>query len=164
MKRLFLVIMILIALLSPTISMGAAGDCVQTRSESKSYTDGSQFGSIRTIIFTCTGDSSNGTFPAEEFTSSSLNFIKGFYLYKVITNPGSAAPTDNWDFTITDSDGVDLMGGNGANRHTTTSQSVYPLIGSQPFAQPYLGDTLTLNLSGNSVVSATLVLKAIFVR
>jgi hypothetical protein len=97
-------------------------------------------------------------------SAATLSQLKSWYLYKVITNPGSTAPTDNWDFTLSDSDGIDVMGGNGANRHTTTSQMTAPLLTTGVyFAQPVL-DTWTLAITGNSNNSAGIVLKAVFVR
>jgi hypothetical protein len=49
-------------------------------------------------------------------------------LLRAVFNPGSPAPTDNYDVTLTDDDGVDVLSGLGANRHTTTTQEVIPLI------------------------------------
>jgi hypothetical protein len=68
------------------------------------------------------------------------------YLLQVITNPGATAPTDDYDITLTTSDGIDAARGLLANRDTSTTEVVdvnYPLK-----------STLTLNLSNNSVNSA----------
>ncbi len=43
---------------------------------------------------------------------------------ELVTDPGSAAPSDNYDVDIVDSDGVDVLAGQGQNRHTTTTQYV----------------------------------------
>lgn len=40
------------------------------------------------------------------------------------TNPGAAAPTDNYDITITDDDGDDILGGAGQNRDTVDTETV----------------------------------------
>lgn len=51
-------------------------------------------------------------------------------LVKASTNP-TDAPTDNYDITLTDSDGVNVLTacqGSLLNRHTTTSQEVYFLV------------------------------------
>lgn len=41
------------------------------------------------------------------------------------TDPGSPAPDPNYDLTVTDSpDGVDVLAGGGANRHTSTTEQV----------------------------------------
>lgn len=43
----------------------------------------------------------------------------------LVTVPnGAAAPTDNWDLTISDKRGIDVLAGAGANRHTTNTQHV----------------------------------------
>lgn len=60
---------------------------------------------------------------------------------KFVTNPGSAAPTDNYDITLVDEDGLDVAEGQLANRDTTNSEAVYPykevsLTGSVPSPRP----------------------------
>jgi hypothetical protein len=45
---------------------------------------------------------------------------------RVTTNPGSTAPTDNYDLTLVDEDGLDLFAGQGADRDTTNSESFCP--------------------------------------
>lgn len=56
-------------------------------------------------------------------------------VYRVVTDPdGTAAPSDNYDITITDDDGVDVLDGNGANRDTATTEAIAPaavLVGSK---------------------------------
>lgn len=47
-------------------------------------------------------------------------------LLKVVTNPGAAAPTDNYDITLIDEDGLDVAEGLLANRDTANSEAVYP--------------------------------------
>lgn len=51
----------------------------------------------------------------------------GIYNGKVVqlvTVPGATAPTDLYDITVTDEDGVDVLAGAGANRATATTQYV----------------------------------------
>jgi hypothetical protein len=43
---------------------------------------------------------------------------------ELVTDPGSAAPTDNYDVTITDADGVDVLAGQGADRDTANTEYV----------------------------------------
>lgn len=77
------------------------------------------------------------------------------YLYLVVTDPGSTAPTDNWDLTITDAGAgdIDLLAGAGANRHTTTTQYNVPastvpmaVCGALTVAVANAGDEKTLTL------------------
>ncbi len=46
-------------------------------------------------------------------------------IIKVTTNPGAAAPTDNYDITLVDVDGVDIAEGLLANRDTANNEEVY---------------------------------------
>lgn len=63
------------------------------------------------------------------------------YIVRVVTNPSATAPTDDYDITITDADGVDVMAGALANRDTANSEQVIP---SDP---PYVNSELTVNIS-----------------
>ena len=47
-------------------------------------------------------------------------------ILKFVTNPGSPAPTDNYDITLVDEDGIDVAEGLLANRDTSNSEEVYP--------------------------------------
>jgi hypothetical protein len=40
------------------------------------------------------------------------------------TNPGSTAPTDNYDIVVNDEDGIDIAAGGLANRDTSNSEQV----------------------------------------
>ena len=63
------------------------------------------------------------------------------FIYKVDTNPGATAPTDQYDITLTNADGVDVMAGALANRATATTEQVIP---SDP---PYVDSELSLNIT-----------------
>ena len=68
----------------------------------------------------------------------------------LVTDPGGTAPTDNYDITITDVDGLDVLAGQGANRDTATTEYV---IDSDSTPLGVVADTqLTINVSaaGNS--------------
>lgn len=91
-------------------------------------------------------DDTSGT--TATITASSMG-IEGWYLYSCETNPGSTAPTDNYDITISDSDGVDVMFGALANRDTSNSEIAFPASG-----YPLVAGNLTFSLSGNSVNNA----------
>jgi hypothetical protein len=109
---------------------------------------------VKVVTFTCTADSSDGSFPA---TSVSAN-VKG-RLLQIATNPGATAPQDNYDITITDGDGIDVLQGVGANRDTSNSEVaaiVYATSANPVVAET---DTLTLNVTGNNVNSAVTVIK-----
>lgn len=166
MKKLFPIIVLitlLLATLTPNLFAAAAGDSVCTQSLA-SYPSTSSQPLVRMLTFTCTADSTDGSFLAMPFTQTHVDKITGYFLYKLILNPGATAPTDNWDFTITDSDGIDLLGGTGANMHTTNSAMIAPKLNSTTyFAQPIF-TAPTLNITGNSINSAIIVIRAIFVK
>lgn len=59
-------------------------------------------GGIRKVIVDWTSDDATGA------VSGSSRKVVG-RLIKIQTDPGSAAPTDNWDVAITDEEGVDVL-------------------------------------------------------
>ena len=70
------------------------------------------------------------------------------FIRKIVTNPGSTAPTAAYDITLLDADGVDVAGGTLADRSATLSESVVP-------AQPIYVDselTLTITNAGDSKI------------
>lgn len=81
-------------------------------------------------------------------------------LARVVTNPGSTAPTDNWDFVLTDVDGLDVCGGGGANRDTANTEQFAPLIST--YAPTVISGVHTLAVT-NAGDSKTLVIK-LYVR
>lgn len=113
-----------------------------------------QIGNVRKIIATCVADAADATFPA-----TALPAIEG-RLLALATNPGATAPQDNYDITLVDQHGHDVLEGVGANRHTTTTQKV-AVVFSGTAVHPVVdeSDTLTLTLAGNNVNSAITVVE-----
>ena len=162
MKKLTFTLLAFLLLSSP--SWGAVGTCTQSLETVRMDISGPPWQKV--LTFTCTGGTAGdaGTITATAISSAYVTGLKGWYLYKIITNPGTPAPTDNWDFTLVDGDGIDVLGGAGANRHTTTSQMIAPLLTTGVYyAQPLL-DTWTLTPTGSTEASAVAVIKLIFVR
>lgn len=108
-------------------------------------------GNIRKLVFDVTFDSGDGSFADAQITTK----FEG-RLLDVVTDPGGTAPTDNYDVTIEDQYGHDVLEGVGANRHTTNTQKV-PVVYSGTSLHPTVdeSDTLTLKIANNSVNSAT---------
>lgn len=80
-------------------------------------------------------------------------------ILRVVTDPGSTAPTDNYDLTAPDEFGLDVFAGQGANRDTTNSEHFCPGVaftdGTTTSVMPVVvcGDvTLTLATAGDSKV------------
>jgi hypothetical protein len=77
------------------------------------------------------------------------------YIYKMTTDPGSTAPTDDYDITLTDdTTGADLLGGEGADRDTANTEEAVPKIGNA-FGGNIAFTSFTLNVSGNSANAST---------
>lgn len=101
------------------------------------------------IIIDWVASSTDGSLPTRDMD------LKGFVV-KAITDPGSTAPTDNYDIAFKDPDDAsfDAMGSALANRDTTNSEHVYP-VASGAVLPIFLCGTYTLAITGNSVNSAT---------
>lgn len=90
--------------------------------------------------------------------------IRGKSLKAVEAFPtsGGTAP-DAADVTVKDSDGLDLLGGNGTNLiHATAKQSTYPMIDGQAAVIPVRG-ALTIGVANQSTASANFTLRLTFV-
>lgn len=113
-------------------------------------TSRSDQGVIHRAVITCTADVAAATYPAT--TLASLGLSPEGTLLALVTNPGATAPTDNYDITLIDGDGLDRLFGYGLNRDTANSELVRP---NSPISK---GETLTLTLANNSVNSAVVVI------
>lgn len=105
------------------------------------------------VVFTWLANTVTGTVPATS-TGEEWPDIRAGCITKVVTNPGSTAPTDDYDITLTDADGVDLMGGELANRDTANSEVAVPKMDTV-FGCNVVTASFTLNLTNNSVSAAT---------
>jgi len=112
---------------------------------------------VKIITLTCTVDSSDGSYPATALSNIPHGEIGG-RLLQIATDPGSTAPQANYDITVTEAGGADLLLGVGANRHTSSSEVA--IIESNGASAVYAGtDTLTLNITNNNVNSAGITIK-----
>lgn len=112
---------------------------------------------IGIIIIAATGDASNGTFPDTALPAF------GGYLLALITNPGATAPTNNYDITLIDADGLDRLQDVGGNRSSTNSQEAAIVRSGTAIHPPVIdGETLTLNIDNNSVASAGIAIKIVY--
>jgi hypothetical protein len=103
---------------------------------------------IKKVKFAVTSDS-DGT--ADATTTEKIDGL----LVLVCTDPGATAPTDNWDLELKDSDGVDLLAGQGANRDTANTEYINSGMGG------LAKDTLTMSVT-NAGDSKTLTVYAYF--
>jgi hypothetical protein len=94
-----------------------------------------------------------------------LSTLGGYFLFIACSDPGSTAPTDNFDYTFTDAH-RDLLGGLGANHDNSTTECFVPKIDATNNiygAVPWV-TSLTLAITGNSVASAGIVFDFYFVK
>jgi len=83
---------------------------------------------------------------------ATLNF-QGF-ITKVVTKPGSTAPTDNYDITCGDplDPSIDVFASAVTNRDQTVSEQAYPVATGATV--PVLASQCLLDVTGNSVNGA----------
>ncbi|KKM62530.1 hypothetical protein LCGC14_1520740 [marine sediment metagenome] len=126
---------------------------------------------IRELIFSCVADSAAATFLSGATSSKTgsthnrtfTDQLRGWFLLKLIVDPGAIAPTVNSDLTFKEY-GCDLLDGNGTDKiHNTDTKQVYPAIDGLPSLQP-ITDHLTLAITNNAVNSAIIVVRCMFVR
>lgn len=110
--------------------------------------------SAELVVITWVGDAADGSVPTKTV---------GLYGYveKVVTNPGSTAPTANYDINLGDpsDSALSVLSTALDNRHTTTTEQVYPRIagtvGTVSSFKPFLAGDYTVAVTNNSVNSAS---------
>ena len=146
MKKFITALLFACLLALPFGGVQAAGTCPQTFQTIAS--------NIYLLTFTCTADSGDNSYPATD----SIQAIDG-YVFLVKTIPsGVTAPTDQYDITFKDSDGIDIMGGNLLNRSDTDPEQTVPKI-DPVYGSRWIDGIATLAITGNSVASAITVIK-----
>lgn len=101
------------------------------------------------LIWDWVGDNANGSVPSAQTADT----ITGYVLLGE-TNPGAAAPTDNYDIVVTNEEGTDIFGGELMNRDTANNEQAVPLVGNA-YGPRFVNSKLTMTLTNNSVNSAT---------
>lgn len=112
---------------------------------------------FRYISATWTGDASDGSVPVLTVSSSLPNF-SGLLLNCRVIFSGTATPTE-CDITVTDKDGIDLLGGAATSTNALTASGMVSLSPPQPFAEAMYVNIATA--ADNASDSATVVLYAI---
>ncbi len=114
-------------------------------------------GHVKSVVLECSFDSGDGSF-------ADVDLDKKFEgeLLTLETNPGSTAPSDNYDITLVDDEGHDVLEGVGDNRDTANTEKAAIPLGT--YFHPVMDgtETLTLKMSGNSVNSATTKIKLVY--
>jgi hypothetical protein len=135
MKRLFL--LTLAVLLIPSAVWGVGTVTVSNQQQNAHDTS-------YTVTFTWIADSSGDA-------DATAYFPYGAYITRVVTDPGTAPPSPNYDITLTDVDSYDVMGGTLADRHTSTTQQVVPTVHSDGtntiFGAVHVQGAIKINIS-----------------
>ena len=116
---------------------------------------------VQTLQLVITADSTNGSVD-DTAIDAELYGIRNWFLYSVETVPGPTNPTDAYDVTIKDSDGLDIANAQLANRSEDTTQLVN--IGAGDFGYPIVRGDLTVVISNNIVASAKITMIMKFVK
>lgn len=138
-----------------------AGSVVTTLA--KVDTSGTDPSGARVLTFAWTADAADGSVPATAITANMAKVLSGLKAVLAITNPGTTAPTDNYDIVISDPDGVDIFGDALLNRDTSNSEQARPAI-STLAGERLVNGVLTFTLTNNSVNSATGTCKVYFTK
>lgn len=126
----------------------AAGTVSVSRSY-RAYNKGSVAKNVEVLNIDWVGDSADGSVPTK--TVQMCGFV-----VKVITNPGAVAPTANYDIAFGDPEdsALDAVAGLLANRHTSNTEQVAPVL-TGATAPIFLCGSYTVAVTNNSVNSAT---------
>ena len=119
---------------------------------------------IRTIIFDCLGDASNGSIANTEMSDKIYRRVQGWSLDSVEAVPSAVTAPDAADVVINDEHGLDVLGGNGASLiHATDAQATIPSVDSQNKRIPMKGK-FTLGVANQATASAKYLIILTFVR
>lgn len=108
------------------------------------------FSTMSKITFSWTSNASGAA------SGATTNNYSGV-IYRVVFEPGSSAtqPTDLYDVTLTDDDGIDILDGAGGDLSNATTDQLQGLIGVSAVANSKL--TLTVLNAGNSKTGTVIV-------
>ena len=84
------------------------------------------------------------------FTTKPINGA----VVRVVTNPGTPAPSDNYDIVLEDVDGADIMGGTLSDRDVSNSEQAVALIyddgSDRVYGNPVVDGPLIMRVDNNS--------------
>ena len=168
MKRIFLTILFVLFAVNV---FGASGTCVEV--DNPNLTGEATWGFIKDdrnfkvgewVTVLCTHSGTDALDAA--FAEALMARLRGKFVYRIKSWPGSTAPTDATDLELTDNDSLALLGAtNGTDfiDATTTQQTLgyngFLSVNDYIFAAE--GDVWTASTSGNSVSGADFYLKFI---
>ncbi len=84
---------------------------------------------VKTVTITLSSDEDGSDTETLTASMAATNYghtyVSGF-AHRIVTNPGdgSSSPTDDWDVTVLDSLGIDILNSQGLNRDQTNTENV----------------------------------------
>ncbi len=155
MKRLIFCITALVLLVVPILSY-SAGTFTGTSTPYYNRATGKVEGFIVHLV--CTANDPATTISSSIDTISGVNTysLAGTNLHNVKSYPGATAPTDASDLTITDSYGVDLLGGKGTNLIDSTDYTQTLVGPSGAYAPQRSIGTKSVTITNNAVANAVI--------
>lgn len=100
----------------------------------------------RTLRLTVNWISSAGGAVSESISAANMAILIGKNLAHFITEPGTPAPTGDYDLTLLDNYGIDILGGEGVNRDTAISEQGVPALNSSVFGDRIVDFELTFTI------------------
>ena len=114
-----------------------------------------RIGAIGVLTFSVIGDAANGSVP-DTVVATKI----GGKLLAIEADPGTPAPTDNYDVTLVDAEGHDVLEGVGVNRDAATTEKAAIVFSGTVIHPPVaVSDVLTLKVANNIVNSAETTIK-----
>ena len=102
-----------------------------------------------------TADAADGSVPQTDILASISGMTELFgRITEVAAEPGTPAPTDNYDIELVDAEGMDVLGGAGKDRDASNPERFVPIVGGIRTPAWIAEEELTFSLTGNSVNSA----------
>jgi len=113
---------------------------------------------VELLTFTCQTDTAGSA----TITGVTSPAIRG-WVFQAETNPGTEAPTDNYDIVLNDAAGADVFNAALMNRDTANTELAWPLVGTIP-TRSFVDGTLAIVVTNNSVNDARFTLKVWIMR
>lgn len=104
---------------------------------------------IEEYLFDWVADAADGSVPNTQTTKAVTGWVA-----MGETDPGSTAPTADYDIAVNDENGVDIFGAELNNRSASATEQAIPKIGNA-YGERFVNSKLTMALTNNSVNSAT---------
>ena len=154
MKRLRIIILATIFILLPAMCFAAGASVTMTRTKADvPYSTGFQ----KVVIVWVADDTSHLT-PNTSFDVALVGGsspLKGWSCCLAVTDPGTTAPTADYDISIEDDYGADIFGGELVDRHTSSTEQAVPLMATGTYIPRLVTGNLTFKVTGQLVNSAT---------